>query len=170
MVALEVVQSINAALELANHVKLDAAKAADARRVEHLRAVNQALRRIYFSPRGVVALLELIAKGLEPTEAQIAAILPDFNDFEYRMGRFIDRLDPEHEHGNAHLTLKAERLLREIAYGKRGVREGVQALLNEALTRGERIAPEDASDLLKQIRQLNTAIEDAEEALVLNLK
>ncbi len=170
MPVLEIVQSLNAALELAKHANAAALPAPDRRRIQYLKELIEALRRIYFAPRSVVSLLEQIAQGIEPSAEQVAAILPSFNDFEYHMPRYLDRLDPENGHGNQHLTLRGERLLREIAWGKKGVRHGVQSLLNEALTSREKISPCEAENLLEQITQLNLAIEAAEEALVKTLR
>ena len=71
----------------------------------------------------MISLLEGIAVGIMPTEEQIEFILPNFND----AGPFVDRIHlrldpPEGQPGNM-MTLRAERVLREISWGKGGVRE-----------------------------------------------
>jgi hypothetical protein len=124
------------------------------------------LRLIYFSPRGVIKLLNDFVDGNDPSEEQIAMILPDFNDYEFRVQQMLRRIDPIDQEVQGGLTLRAARVLREISYGKQGVRDKIKDLLNEALTLAEPISKADAIALRDEIIVLNAAIEDAEEALV----
>ena len=159
-------EGIRGATELAQFVRGDAEKRRDLRRKRELQLIVEALRSIYFSPRGVIALLGDICKGEQPSEEQIAMLLPDFNDNEFRVRNMLDRIDSEGQVANGLLTLRAERVLREISYGKQGVRGKVKDLLNESLTLQRPVSAEDARLLLDEINLLNDAIENAEEALV----
>lgn len=82
----------------------------------------------------------------------------------------LHRLDPPDGQPDGVFTLKAERVLREISYGKGGVRRKVKGLLNEKLTFREEISREDAALLRDEILKLNEAIEEAEEELVASLR
>lgn len=123
----------------------------------------QALRMIYFSPKSVLMLLNMIAQGHRPTDEQVAVILPPFNDAEWRVERMLWRLDYD---ANGELPMRHRRILDSIRYGKMDVRREVQTLLNEALTTGNEVVHEDAKKLAEAIETLNLAIEDAELALL----
>ena len=161
-----IIDILKGAKELAELATSDATGRSEARRVRETQELIEALRLIYFSPRGVIKLLEDIVQGRNPTEHQIAMILPNFNDHEFNVHRMLRRLDPYDGHIQGALTLRAERVLREISYGKSGVRSKVKDLLNEALTLGHPVSMHEADILLSEIRALNDAIETAEEALV----
>lgn len=165
-----IVDLVKGAKELAEFVRVEASDRRSTRRVREVQELIEALRLIYFSPRGVIKLLEDIADGSNPTEEQIAMILPNFNDYEFRVSRMLERIAPGEQRVQGDLTLRAERVLREISYGKAGVRSKVKDLLNEALTLGEPVSRQDASTLRGEILLLNTAIEDAEEALVSTIR
>lgn len=165
-----VIEALKGAKELADFAKIEASGRRAARRERNIQELIEALRLIYFSPRGVIKLLEEIVQGRIPTEQQIAMILPNFNDHEFNVHRMLRRLDPDDGHIQGALTLRAERVLREISYGKSGVRSKVKDLLNEALTLGTPVSEHDAIALLNEIRALNQAIESAEEALVSSTK
>jgi len=161
-----VLEAIQGARDLAVFANSEAVDRRTARRRREAQEIVEVLRLIYFSPRGVIKLLDDIVLGNNPTEDQIAMILPEFNDREYRVHRILALLNPEDREVQGGLTLRAERTLREISYGKGGVREKVKTLLNEALTFGQPISREEAADLRDEILSLNEAIEAAEEALV----
>ena len=161
---------VSGARELAAFARVEEGQRGDRRKARQVKEIIEALRYIYFSPRGVISLLEGIVDGNIPSEQQIEMILPRFND----AGPFVDRihlrLDPPEGQPNDTLTLRAERVLREISWGKGGVREKVQSLLNNSLTFGEEVSAEQAAELLNEIRALNKAIEDAEDALVVAMR
>lgn len=161
-----VFEIVAGARDLANAARLDGNANRDKRQARQVKSIIEALRLIYFSPRGVISLLSDIVEGVYPTEEQIEFILPRFNDAEPFVERMLWRLDPDVGPPNGVLTLKAERVLREISYGKGGVREKVKDMLNHALTYGEPISAERAAKLRGEIFDLNLAIEEAEEALV----
>jgi hypothetical protein len=160
-------EAIKGAKDLATFAKSAAGERADAQRFRTIQEIVEALRLIYFSPRGVTALLSQLAEGRSPSEDQISMILPAFNDYEFRVVHMLGRLDPENPPLRGGLTLRAERVLREISYGKSTLREKVKGLLNEALTLGRPVSRDDAWNLLEEINSLNQAIEEAEEALIL---
>ncbi len=157
---------VNGARELAAFARVEQNQRGNDRKIRQIKDIIEALRYIYFSPRGVISLLEEIVDGNVPTEQQIETILPRFND----AGPFVDRIhlrfDPPEGQPNNTLSLRAERVLREISWGKGGVREKVQLLLNNSLTFGEEVSVEQATEILNEILALNEAIEDAEDALV----
>lgn len=165
-----VIELVKGARELADFARNEATDKATTRRTRDIQELIEALRFIYFSPRGVIKLLDCIVAGGDPTEEQIAMILPDFNDYEFRVHMMLRRISPDEQRVQGGLTLRAERVLREISYGKSGVRSKVKDLLNEALTHGEPVSRDAASNLRDEILELNTAIEAAEEALVLHIR
>jgi hypothetical protein len=160
---LDIVKGAN---DLAQVARGDLADRQEIRRRRELQELIEALRQIYFSPRGVISLLNQLAEGQQPSELQIAMILPEFNDYEFRVHRMLTRIDPIAGPVQGRLTLRAERALREISNGKQGIRGRVKDLLNEALTTRTHISREDAIELRDEIIALNNAIEAAEEALV----
>ena len=167
---LSVIEIVKGAVELANIPKQDSAKPQNNREIQALQNLVNALRRIYFSPKGVLLLLNEIANGGYPSEEKISLILPEFNEGEHWVRQAQHDLNSSGVMQRASLTLKAERVLSEIAYGKGGIRTKVQMLLNESLTYAEKISVEEARQLIKEIKMLNEAIENAEEALVAMIK
>ncbi|MHA6324367.1 hypothetical protein [Roseivivax sp. CAU 1753] len=128
------------------------------------------LRQIYFTPAGVLALLREIESGRYPSENKIATVLPEFNDREFHVGRARHDLDRAADLVRGNLSLRANRVLGEISYGKAGIRQKVKDLLNEALTFEGNISREQASELIGEIRTLNDAIEEAEEKLIASMR
>ncbi|WP_299954759.1 hypothetical protein [uncultured Roseobacter sp.] len=161
-----IVDLLKGAKELADLARLEPPQRNNPRQQKRVRDLISTLRLIYFSPRGVLSLLETIANGGYPTEEQVEMVLTEFNDAEPFVLRARHVLDPDFDRHDQTLTLKAERVLRDISYGKGGVRAKVQSLLNWSLTYEEPVSSEDAKLLIQEIRGLNTAIEEAEEALV----
>lgn len=157
---------LNGAKELAEFARMDMGDPSDNRQAREAKSIIEALRLIYFSPRGVILLLEEIAAGRQPTTESVEFILPSFNDAEPFVLRALHVLNPDVSHRDRKITLKAQKILREIAWGKGGIREKVQELLNYSLTHNKPISSEDAKALIGEIAALNTAIEEAEEALV----
>ncbi len=160
---------LKGAKELASIARVEPNQQNDRRQQQAVQDRISDLRSIYFAPRGVLSILKVIADGGYPTPEQIKSILPGFNDAEPSVSRARQRLDPEYDRNDRTLTLKAQRVLGEISYGKGGVRSKVQSLLNYSLTYGEPVSPEQAQQLIQEIGELNTAIEEAEEALVATL-
>lgn len=165
-----IIDLVKGAKELAEVVRVEASERRSTRQAREVQELIESLRLIYFSPRGVIRLLEEISDGNNPTEEQIEMILPEFNDYEFHVRGMLAQIAPDVHRVQGNLTLRAERVLREISYGKAGVRSKVKDLLNEALTLGEPVSRQDATVLLDEILLLNTAIEDAEEALVSSIR
>ena len=161
-----VLDLVTGARELANAARVEEGRNIRNREARHVKPIIEALRLIYFAPRGVISLLNDVANGIAPSEDQIEIILPRFNDADPFVERMRWRLDPPDGQIEGLLTLKAERVLREISYGKGGVREKVKDMLNHSLTFGEPISPEEATKRRDEILEINSAIEEAEEALV----
>lgn len=137
------------------------------REAESLQALLDVLREIYFAPGGTRAVLELLAEGKQPSEALTSAILPPFNDFEYRWRRRERLIDFENTAAPT-LGFHARETLHRIMVGKGGLRTKVQELLNEPLTLGGEVSSVQASELLEEIQNLNGEIADAEE-MIMNL-
>jgi len=165
-----IIDLVKGAKELAEVVRFEASERRSTRQAREVQELIEYLRLIYFSPKGVIRLLEEISDGSNPTEEQIEMILPEFNDYEFRVRGMLARIAPDEQRVQGNLTLRAERVLREISYGKAGVRSKVKDLLNEALTLGEPVSRQDATILLDEILLLNAAIENAEEALVSSIR
>ncbi|MEL6337128.1 MAG: hypothetical protein AAFQ88_10880 [Pseudomonadota bacterium] len=164
-----ILEALRGARDLAAFAVNEAENNRERGRARHLQSLIEALRLIYFSPKGVLLLIERMAAGEQPSREQIEAILPHFNDGEFAVERMLRRLDPERGQPDGILSLRAERVLREISYGKGGVREKVQHLLNYSMTYDLPIDRKEAAELHKEVVALNEAIEHAEEALISSL-
>lgn len=165
-----IVDLVVGARELVNSANPNRKSNAPKNELREIREIIEALRLVYFAPKGVVFLLNELAKGVKPSRAQIEAILTSFNDAEPFVMRSLLRMDLPHNYKQETLSLKAKNVLREISYGKGGVREKVKFLLNESLTYDQPVSKQDAQNLVQEIVALNSAIEDAEEALMMALR
>ena len=166
MTLITTLELIKGAAELARSFDGAEAQTNNPRALKARKQLIDALRDIYFAPKGVLGLLQEIADGGYPSEEKVSFILPNFNDREDWVDRARYRLHGVDLIRNASLSLKATRVLGEISYGKGGVRTKVKDLLNASLTFDERISPEDARHMIQEIKVLNEAIEDAEEKLL----
>ncbi len=110
-----VLELLKGAKELADLARIEPGQNTDKRHQREIKELIESLRLIYFSPRGVLSLLEIIADGEYPTQDQIELVLPEFNDADPFVRRALYRLDPDFERNNRSLTLKAQRVLREIS-------------------------------------------------------
>jgi hypothetical protein len=149
---------------------LDARNSSDARRkqqsIAQIKKVVDALRTIYFYPKGVMRVLESLASGIRPTQEEIVQVLPEFNDAETLIYRSLKELDPVKGFPKNLLTLRATRLLQQIVEGKMNVRSKSQKLLNHALTFNKDISTNSVRNLILEINDINYKIESVEEALV----
>jgi hypothetical protein len=68
------------------------------------------------------------------------------------------------------LSLRTQRVLSQISYGKVRLRRDIQSALNQALTYDQQVEPQMAVELLGVIQILNDAIEDADEAIMQALR
>jgi hypothetical protein len=156
-----VIESANGALSLATSLA-DLARGSQGNR-RAVRPVIEALRGIYFTPRGTREILRCLADGDRPDPETIRDVLLEFNDAEWRVQRFVDILDFRALERFDELSLRQRRTLEEIAYGKRNLRRDLQDTLNFALTNREPIGPKDAGVLLGRVEALNALIESLEE-------
>lgn len=129
------------------------------------RPIIEALRSIYFTPRGTLNLLKTLADGKLPDRADVEEVLVDFNDAEWRVDRSIRRMEFDAS-SNYDMSLRHRRELDGIAYGKRILRRHIQDVLNQSLSDGQRIDAEEATDLVRRVEELNAIIERAEEELL----
>ena len=123
-----------------------------------------ALREIYFTPNGVITLLEQLANGLKPDRIEVEHALPKFNDAEWRIGSALQRLEFASLAENKEVSLKRARVLDQLRYGKINLRRDIQSLLNQPLTFGKELSKDTAVELLKRVTALNAQIESLEEA------
>lgn len=123
------------------------------------------LSRIYFSPEGVLEILECLVEGREIDEEKARRTLLDFNDYEGHLDRDLEQLSLEATRNNAALSIREKRLLKLVGWQKISARRDVQRLLNFSLTHEKKISRRNAEGLLARLKLLNNAIEDAEERL-----
>lgn len=124
------------------------------------------LRAIYFSPNGVRRLLEKIANGDAISESEAQAILTEFNDAEYHLGQHLHDIVDFWDAGPKHLTLRQREALQGIGWNKYSVRRKVQDVVNYLDRNDPYASANEAARLLDEIEALNSAIMDAEEALI----
>jgi hypothetical protein len=151
---------------------VDGAKNNEGRNKKSYKALNatlEILHAIYFAPSGTRAILEMLAEGEKPRLDEWRDTLLDFNDYEYWSRSNWKRLEFSKTDFDD-MPLGCRELLDDISYGKPLARESVQELLNGALTDGEDISPEAASDVLEEIYQLNAKIQEAEALIVSQIK
>src|SRR5437763_16190204 len=106
MSGLEIAASV---VELAGGLRAIARKDPSNRTV--VKDVIAALRTIYFTPSGTISLIEQLAKGERPSEERIGAILPEFNDKEWRIIHELQRLDFETLYKSGDLSIRQCRIL-----------------------------------------------------------
>ncbi len=125
----------------------------------------RALRELYFTPSGTRSLLKSLAQGERPAQEDIKAILSEFNDAEWSVGREIENLDFDLLINSKSITLEAAEQLHELRYGKSQLRSRLQGALNEPLTFGQPIDPGEAQALLEEVEALNRRISTLERSL-----
>ena len=124
-----------------------------------------ALRILYFPPGGSIVVLEVICAGRDPSREMIESVLLEFNDMGQEVSRNLRKLRLASEHSEL-ISLRKQRMLREISYAKGDVRVGLKFALHDMLMSGERISVVEAKIFRDRIVALNILIEDAEEALI----
>jgi hypothetical protein len=164
----EAISATKVAIEAISEFQAIANNAHSKREKQELLRMLRALRQIYFTPKGVLFLIEGISEGIPPSDDQIEA-LRDFNDGEWNVHRSIQRLD-RIDNPTLSLSLKTQRALSQLASRKMGLRHQIQIAINRSVTFGELVDPEIANELLLSIRSLNNVVEDADEALLRALR
>jgi hypothetical protein len=128
--------------------------------------IIKALRDIYFTPSGVLKILETLAAGEKPGPSEVRETLTTFNDAEWRVGRRVGSIHFDALDAYPLLTLAQRRQLQNIAFGKISLRRDVQKSLNAALTGRGKVRPEKARGLLDRVVELNREIERMESILL----
>lgn len=122
--------------------------------------VTDAIRTLYFTPRGVLSLLHEVANGEELSEKRIQQALSDFNDREWRVGEALRRINFRLLHREFGLSLQTVRALEQLRYGKIDLRQAVQREVNFYGQQGVKPSKAAAKRLISAIEKLNVQIED----------
>ncbi|WP_333585996.1 hypothetical protein [Phenylobacterium sp.] len=123
-----------------------------------------ALRKIYFTPDGVLSLLEKIANGEDVSVEEVERRLPQFNDRQWHVARALETLNFDKLSSRREVSLRRAEHLNQVRYGKVNIRADIQRLLNYPLTHNKRIKADKAAELLAKVRELNDQIGQLEEA------
>lgn len=129
------------------------------------RPIIEALRGVYFTPRGTLNLLKTLADSKMPDPEDVRDVLVNSNDSEWHVERNMRAM----QFGDSdayNLSLRHRRELDEIAYGKRHLRRHIQDALNQSLSDGNQIGAVEATQLVARIEELNSLIERLEEELL----
>jgi hypothetical protein len=129
------------------------------------RSIIEALRMIYFTPRGTLELLKILAAGQMPDPDDIQDVLVDFNDAEWRVARSVRAMEFDAS-DSYDMSLRHRRELDGLAYGKRILRRHIQDALNHSLSDGQQIDTAQATELVGRVEELNALIERIEEELL----
>jgi hypothetical protein len=127
--------------------------------------ISAALRTIYFTPRGVIALLKKIDAGEEVSREEVSATLIQFNDGEPRVERAAANLLYERLSREFGLSLRVVQQLELIRYGKVSLRRQIQEEINYYGLGRTTPNKEKVKFLLGEIEKLNAAILDVEEVV-----
>lgn len=122
--------------------------------------ITDAIRPLYFTPRGVLGLLRQVVEGEVLSEKRIQQALGDFNDREWKVARALQRIDFHILHREFGLSLATIRALEQLRYGKIGLRQAVQREVNFYGQHGVKPNKAAAKRLIATIEKLNTQIED----------
>jgi hypothetical protein len=132
-------------------------------RDRHLRDdVSQALRTLYFTPKGILSLLKEVADGEKLSEERIQQFLNDFNDREWKVEAALHRVDFYALKRELGLSLASISVLEQLRYGKINLRRSVQAEVNPYGQDGTSPNKAKARRLIAAIEKLNAEIEDVE--------
>jgi hypothetical protein len=124
-----------------------------------------ALRSLYFTPKGVLDLMQDIIDGKKVASDKIHRVLTKFNDVEWQVGRQLEMLVYEERFQSLSVSLSTARQLDEIRYGKINVRRAIQEEINAFGQPRRKVDVEVLKKLRKDVLKLNKLIEDVEEKL-----
>jgi hypothetical protein len=124
--------------------------------------ISQALRTLYFTPKGILSLLKEVAKGEPLAEERIQKALTDFNDREWRVEAALQRIDFYGLQRELGLSLSAIKVLEQLRYGKINLRQAIQSEVNPYGQDGKNPNKPKAKKLVAAIENLNAEIEDIE--------
>jgi flagellar biosynthesis regulator FlbT len=89
-----------------------------------------ALRHLYFTPDGVIGLLEDVVADREISETRLRQALGDFNDRQWEVQDALQRIDFHQLRRKLGVSLSTIRTLREVQYGKSNLRSEIQSEVN----------------------------------------
>lgn len=125
-----------------------------------------ALRKLYFPPDGIRAILVDLSQGQKPDHAKARKIITSFDASEHPVGEALDMLGYRNVDNLQDVTTGQRRILQEIVWQKTELRAGLIDDLEAAIAPDEPVEPEKAAEMLAAIDQLNLRPEDIEEALL----
>jgi hypothetical protein len=124
--------------------------------------VVDALRALYFAPKGILSLLHDVVNGEELSDGRIQQALGDFNDREWAVTEALQRIDFCNLRGEHGLSLARLRVLEQLRYGKMNLRQAVQDEVNLYGQDGTKPKKAAAKRLITAIENLNSEIEEIE--------
>ena len=122
------------------------------------------LRSIYFSPPGVVKVVDRLIAGEELDEDDLQP-LRDFNDAEWNVGYALEQISYTKLASDFRVSLATARQLDMIRYGKVGIRKAVKESINGYGQDDFAVNIESLKKLKVDIEILNEQIEELEGAL-----
>ena len=125
----------------------------------------RALRSIYFTPEGVLDLMQDLIDGKKVAPDKVRNILTRFNDAEWRVSRRLELLTFEERFQTMSVSLSTARQLNEIRNGKINVRRAIQEEINAYGQPRRKIDRNTIKKLRRDVLKLNKLIEDMEEKL-----
>jgi len=123
------------------------------------------LRSIYFTPNGVISLIDQIIAEQTIDENLLKKTLTEFNDAEWRVDRDLSFLDFDENSDNLKLTLGTAKQLEQLRWGKVSARIAVQKVLNQFGQPNAKIDLAELKRVRKLVVELNSQIEIVEEKL-----
>jgi hypothetical protein len=130
------------------------------KRVQDL--VSQILRTLYFSPDGILSLLNEVSEGKSPTDARVQQALIDFNDRQWKIEGAANGLGFDTLKKELGISLDSIIVLGALREQKFDLRWAVQEEVNSYGQEGTLPNRARVRKLIKAIRRLNTAIEQVE--------
>jgi hypothetical protein len=121
-----------------------------------------ALRTIYFTPNGVVALLKALEQNNDVTEEDLRDHLIDFNDREWKVSGALQGLNFDVLKRDLRLSLSTIKKLSLIKLGKLSLRHSIQREVNYYGRRGVRPNLDNIRSLIGAIEKLNAEIIEIE--------
>jgi len=162
--AAEGLAAIKAGLDIAKIVK-ELASSPQKKDLRFYDELCRALRFIYFPDTGVLGLLRDVAADKPISEERLQKVLPDFNDYEWKIREILDSLGFDRLENELDLSLATIRVLQQIRDGKAGLRQAVQGEINLYGQRNFKPNKDRIKSLIEGIEKLNSEIEGAEEII-----
>ena len=127
------------------------------------RKILEYLEKLYFTPKGIMPILELLAAGEKVDDGAFSRVLLEFNDGEWDVRSAAEALD-FNSLSSADFPLKLRTSLQAAVYGKLSLRSDLQDALNRPNINSV-LNSEDAQGLVERIRALNSVLEAIDEQL-----